>query len=173
LKNDIDQHEYWLVTKDLLQDSSPGDFTDWMKWHNSVKQTEAGEIHFHYTQLSQLKNKIVEDPLPQLNLKGKTKIYSASKDYETDIITLFHAAGAFEYRHRWWEGVKKAEELNHYLPRVGMQSRWIVDSGETTNYSSSYTYTDAKIEFSESNEKDNQIIYFTLVKKKIKRLNLQ
>lgn len=164
LKNDIEQHEYWLVTKNLLQDNPPGDFTDWMKWQNSVKQTEAGEIPFHYTQLSHLKKGIPDEPLPPLNLSGRKKIYSASKEYQTDIITLFHAAGAFEYRHRWWEGVKKVEELSHYLPRVGMQSKWTMDAGEVINYSSSYAYTDNRIEFSESNEKDSRVTYYTLVK---------
>src|SRR5215210_8768694 len=47
LKNDIEQHEYWLVTKDLLKDVGPVDLTDWMKWNSNAKQTENGEIRFH------------------------------------------------------------------------------------------------------------------------------
>lgn len=164
LKNDIEQHEYWLVTKDLLHDKLPADFTEWMNWNGSIKQTESGEIHFHYTQLSQLKKEISEDPLPQLNLSGKKKIFSVAEEYETDIITLFHATGAFEHRQRWWEGLRKVEELNHFLPRVGMRSKWTMDNGEVINYSSSYTYTDNKIEFSETDEKDSQLTYFTLIK---------
>jgi hypothetical protein len=31
---------------------------------------------------------------------------SVSKEYDTDIITLFHASGDFNYRSRWQEGVK-------------------------------------------------------------------
>ena len=172
LKNDIDQHEYWLVTKDLLHDNLPKDFTGWMKWDGSVKKTEAGEINFHYTALSQLKKQIPDDPLPRANLFGKTKLYSASRIYETDIITLFHATGTFAYRHRWWEGVKKVEELNHYLPRVGMRSRWILDSGEALFFSSSYSYTDTRIEFSETDEKGSQVTYFTLIKKEDKKTEL-
>lgn len=164
LKNDIAQHEYWLVTKELLNDHPPDDFTEWMNWSGSMKQTEAGDIHFHYTQLSQLKNEITEDPLPPLDLSGKKKINSVSRVYETDIITLFHAAGAFEYRHLWWEGLQKIEELNHFLPRVGMESRWTLNSGKKLYYSSSYSYTDDRIEFSETNEKGDQITYFTLIK---------
>jgi hypothetical protein len=164
LKNDIAQHEYWLVTKDLLDDQQPADFTDWMSWTDSMKQTEAGEIHFHYTQLSQLKNEIPDDPLPPLDLSGKKKTHSVSRVYETDIITLFHASGAFEFRHLWWEGVKKIEELNHFLPRVGMKSKWTLTNGKTLYYSSSYSYTDDKIEFSETDEKGDQVTYFTLIK---------
>lgn len=164
LKNDIELHEYWLVTKDLLHGNSPADFTEWMNWNGSMKQTEAGEIHYQYTQLSQLKDQIPDAPLPQLNLSGKKKVYSVSKEYKTDIITLFHAAGAFEYRHLWWEGVKKVEELNHFLPRVGMQSIWTSESGKTLYYSSGYSYSDERIEFSEMDEKGDQVNYFTLIK---------
>ncbi|WP_316819316.1 DUF2652 domain-containing protein [Pedobacter nyackensis] len=164
LKNDIAQHEYWLVTKDLLHDHPLADFTTWMNWNDSVKQTESGEIYFHYTQLSQLKNEIQDEPLPRLNLASKRKIHSASKIYETDIITLFHAAGAFEYRHLWLEGVEKVEEINHALPRVGMQSLWTLNNGKMLYYSSSYSYSDDKIEFSEMDEKGDQVTYFTLVK---------
>jgi len=56
LKNDIEQHEYWLITKNLGQDNPPAGFAQWMKWNSSAKQTESGEIFFHYTQLSPLKN---------------------------------------------------------------------------------------------------------------------
>ncbi|ATP55663.1 hypothetical protein CPT03_03865 [Pedobacter ginsengisoli] len=164
LKNDIKQHEYWLVTNGLLQDNAPADFKEWMNWNDSMKQTETGEIYFHYTQLSQLKNEIADDPLPPLNLSGKKKICTVSKTYETDIITLFHASGAFEYRHLWWDGVKKVEGLQHFLPRVGMKSTWTLNNGETLYYSNSYSYTDDRIEFSEMNDKGDQIIYFTLIK---------
>lgn len=164
LKNDIAQHEYWLVTEGLLNHLPPTDFTEWMIWTDSMKQTESGEIHFHYTQLSELKNEISDDPLPPLSLSGKKKIQSASSVYKTDIITLFHAAGAFEFRHLWWEGVEKVEELHHFLPRTGMKSKWTLNSGKTLYYSSSYSYTDDRIEFSETNEKGDQVIYFTLIK---------
>jgi len=164
LKNDIPQHEYWLVTEGLLDNHPPADFRTWMNWNDSIKQTEAGEIHFHYTQLSQLKNEIANDPLPPLNLSGKRKTHAVSRIYETDIITLFHAAGAFEYRHLWWEGVEKVEELDHLLPRVGMQSKWTINNGKSIYYSSSYAYTDDRIEFSETDEKGDQLTYFTLIK---------
>jgi hypothetical protein len=44
LKNDIPQHEYWLVTKDL--DNQPAELTQWMHWNKSSKGTENGEISF-------------------------------------------------------------------------------------------------------------------------------
>src|SRR5258706_5331896 len=57
LKNDIANHEYWLVTKSL-QDHQPIEFAQWMHWDTSTKQTESGEVGFHYTRLDSLKNEI-------------------------------------------------------------------------------------------------------------------
>src|SRR5215216_4203328 len=74
LKNDIEQHEYWLVTKKLVKNDPPAHLARWMKWKSSAKQTEAGEISFHYTQLSPLKNEITPEPPPQLELSQKVKM---------------------------------------------------------------------------------------------------
>jgi hypothetical protein len=164
LKNDIDKHEYWLVTKSLLPDDAPAGFARWMKWDSSAKQTENGEVSFHYTQLGQLRNELVPEPSPQLELSKKVKVLSVSREYETDIITLFHATGDFNYRSRWQEGVKKVEEVNHYLPRVGMKCRNIMENGEVITYASSYFYQEDRIEFSETDDKKKNSTYYTLEK---------
>jgi hypothetical protein len=163
LKNDIDQHEYWLVTKNLLHDSPPAGFAQWMKWNSSTKQTESGEIPFHYTQLSQLKNEIAPESIPQPEFSKKIKMISVSKEYETDIITLFHATGDFNFRSRWQEGVKAVEEVTHFLPRIGTRCRRIMENGESIIYASSYSYHPERIEFSETDEKEN-VTYYTLEK---------
>jgi len=43
LKNDISQHEYWLVTKDLLQENEPAELAQWMRWNISNRQLESGD----------------------------------------------------------------------------------------------------------------------------------
>src|SRR5688572_24638088 len=91
LKNDIRQHEYWLVTKSLAEDKPPTVLSEWMQWNSSAKETESGEISFHYTPLTPLKKEIEPVPYPQLGLSKKTKMISITKEFNTDIITLFHA----------------------------------------------------------------------------------
>ena len=135
-----------------------------MKWNSSAKQTGSGEISFHYTQLSQLKNEISPEPLPQLELSKKVKMISVSKEYETDIITLFHATGDFNYRSRWQEGVKTVEEVNHFLPRVGMRCRCVMENGQVIIYASSYSYNPERIEFSETDEQKKSSTYYLLEK---------
>ena len=149
LKNDIEQHEYWLVTKSLLEDSPPAGLAQKIKWDSSSKQTEGGEISFLYTPLTDLKIGIAPEPFPPLDLSRKVKMISVSEEYNTDIITLFHATGDFNYRSRWQEGVRSVEEIGHFLPRVGMRCRSIMEDGVVITYSTSYLYQSNKIEFSD------------------------
>jgi hypothetical protein len=162
LKNNIEQHEYWLVTNDALHDHSPANLAKWMKWDISTKETERGEIPFHYTQLGELKNEISPDTFPPLEIPNKIKLFTLSKEFETDYITLFHGVGDFNYRSRWREGVKAVKEISHFLPRVGTRCSCEMENGETILYASSYSYSPGRIEFSETDEKKNSSCYFTL-----------
>ena len=164
LKNEIEQHEYWLVTKDLLQNKSLQDFKKWMTWDNSVKKTETGEIPFQYTQLTPLKNELPPEPPLHLELKEKTKMISVSKEYETDINTLFYATGHFEFRNRWQEGVKSVDEVSHILPRVGTKHRCILENGQVIMYTSSFSYSPEKILYAETDEEKKASTYFIFEK---------
>ncbi|MCI0752088.1 MAG: DUF2652 domain-containing protein [Flammeovirgaceae bacterium] len=165
LKNDIDQHEYWLVTQSLLPENKPDDLANGMQWNSGIRKTESGEVAFQYTQLGQLKNKLRPEQIQSLELSDKTKLISVSHEYDTDIITLFHATGDFSHRGRWQEGVERVEELNHYLPRVGMRCRCVLKNGEEIIYTSSYyQYQPERIVFCETDEKRKITTCFTLEK---------
>lgn len=165
LKNDIEQHEYWLVTQNLLQGQNPTEFTKWMQWSRSAKETEIGSIPFQYTGLTELKAALPDDVLPPVELNRKAKMMSISREYATDIITLFHASGDYKYRSQWMEGVKKVEEVSHFLPRIGTRYRCVLKNGVVTTYASSYRYEADRIQFSESNEQNKDVLLFILQKK--------
>lgn len=172
LKNDIEQHEYWLVTNSLMRDAYPAELDQWIKWKSSSKQVESGDIGYYYTPLSELKNKVPPVILPEVNLADKVQMFTITKEYETDIITLFHAAGDFRYRSRWRVGVKAVEGLDHALPRIGMSCKCIGTKGEWMIYSNSYRYQDDRIEFSETDEKGHVIVFYILEKLADKRSRL-
>jgi hypothetical protein len=111
-----------------------------------------------------LKNEIKPDPPLNLELAEKTKIFSCTRDYETDIVTLFHAAGDFNNRSRWLEGIKSVEAIDQHLPRVGMRCRCVMDNEQDVIYSSSYSNSGDRIEFSETDEKKISSTYFILEK---------
>jgi hypothetical protein len=162
LKNEINTHEYWLITDNLLPGNGPRGIKEWMKWNASAKQTENGKIPFHFTFLSPLRSEIEVEPRQELDLSNKTKMFSVTREYATDFITLFHATGDFAYRNQWQEGVKRVEMIDHYLPRVGMRCKAEMENGEAFIYSSSYFYSDEKLEFSETNETDKTITVYTI-----------
>jgi hypothetical protein len=175
LKNDIPQHEYWLITQGLVQNPATLHIADWMKWNTSTKQTESGAIPFQYTPLTQLKHGIPQDAPSNSSLHSMVKVMSVGHTYETDIITLFHAAGDFKYRHRWMEGVKSVEELTHYLPRVGMKCRVVTDRGHVVIRSKDYHYSPQRIQFTESEEDQSNCIRYILepIDVKTTRLTLE
>ena len=55
LKNDIDLHEYWLMTKSMLPNIQSNEFDETIIWHQGLKQTEQGEMQFIYTFLTPYK----------------------------------------------------------------------------------------------------------------------
>lgn len=164
LKNDIQQHEYWLVTKKLVPDQQPADLTQWMQWASSAKETETGVIPFHYTMLSRLKDQLPPEPAEEPDLSDKIKIISVSKEYETNFIRLFHATGDFNQRDKWLEGVKKVETTGPLLPRVGMKCRYILDNDEAVIKSTSINFNTELIRFSETEEKKHITSLYTLEK---------
>ena len=173
LKNDIALHEYLLVPPPVAgRKSAPAGFAQWMEWNSSAIHTESGAIPFHYTHIGQLKNELVPEPIPPLELASKTQVLSVSREYDTDIRTLLHATGDFNYRSRWQEGVKTVEEIGHVLPRVGMKCRCVMEDGQVLIYSSSYSFSGDRIEFSETDERKLTSTYFTLEKTGHKKTKL-
>ena len=163
LKNDIPQHEYWLVTKSL--DIEPVKLRPWMQWNTSSKETENGEIPFSYTQLGPLKNDIPK-PSIELELSKKIKVISVSRDYNVAIKTLCYTVVHFEFRHLWQARIKGIDEVEHFLPGIGSRHRHVLDSGKTEMmYISSFNYDpDGKTIFSETNEKDKSSTCFVAQK---------
>ena len=56
LKNDISNHEYWLITSSLSE-KIPNIFRPWMQWSHGSKQVNQAEVFFHFAQLGPLKEK--------------------------------------------------------------------------------------------------------------------
>ena len=163
LKNDIPQHEYWLVTHDLHR--QPAELTQWMQWQTSSKETERGDIRFSYTQLGPLKQDIPTPSLPQ-ELAKKTHMLSVSRDYDVEIKTLCYTVVHFEFRPLWYVGIQTIDEVEHFLPGIGSHHRYVLANGTTARMSiSSFVYDpEGKTIFSETNDKDQSSLCFVAEK---------
>jgi hypothetical protein len=173
LKNDIDHHEYWLVTMNLIKDNPNLNFKEWMEWNSSAKKTESGEIPFQYTQLGELKNTIEPHPIPKVNLNEKARMFTLTEDFDVDIITLVHSIGDFNYKHRWLEGVKNVKEVSHFLPRLGTKCVCEMENGEIITYTATgYVFAADRIEFTETEDKRDYTKHFVLEKLDHKKTRL-
>jgi hypothetical protein len=164
LKNDIEQHDYWLVTDGLIQHKPGKELPDWVNWSSSVKQTENGRVDFKYTQLGSLKSTIPENDPPRLDITNKAKAFSVSKEFDAEINTLFYTAVDFNSRQQWQVGVKKADQVSHHLPQVGTRHRCVLDKGEVIMYSSSFSHSPDKIVYSETEANKKHEGFFTFEK---------
>jgi Protein of unknown function (DUF2652) len=164
LKNDIDQHEYWLVTNNLLKDGPPIEYKRWMSWSSSSKYTPEGEILFQFTQIGELKNEMAPLSPLQLEPSETTKMITVSEIYEADIIKVFYTTVSYKLRSHWLEGVKEIIEVSHLLPQVGSKFRCEMDNGQINMYTSSFSYHPDNIAFSETDEMKRHSMYFTFEK---------
>lgn len=165
LKNDIEQHEYWLVTDNLAGEKFSNDLPGKLNWNKSSKETETGKIPFQYTQLTHLKKELLLDPPPNLEIKNKTKVLSFYREYDADIISLLHGVVDFHTRKLWNVSIKDIDNVTHdTLPRLGSSHRCILDKGQSIFYSSSYSFTPEKIEYSETDDKKSMGSYYTFTK---------
>lgn len=163
LKNDIEHHEYWLVTDGLMRNPANG-LPEWVNWNSAAKETETGRIPFQYTHLEPLKNSIPEEPAPNLEIPNKVKVITLTREYDVDINTLFYTALNFEFRSKWQVGIKRADQVSHVLPQVGTKHRCVLDKGEQILYTSTFSYLPDRIEYSETEENKKFGSYLTFEK---------
>ncbi|HSU27990.1 MAG TPA: DUF2652 domain-containing protein [Chitinophagaceae bacterium] len=164
MKNDIDLHEYWLVTDSLMPESLPDQMPDWLTWNNSAKHSEHGSIPYQYTHLTPLKDEIPPATDPNLEIANRVKVLSFTKEYDTDINNLFFTSIDFNQRANWRVGIKKTDQVSTPLPQVGTRHRCILEKGQLDVNTSSFSYTPDKIIYSETDVKKKFSSYNTYEK---------
>lgn len=162
LKNDIPEHEYWLVTDDLLEGRTPIGPPQWLKWDTSAKRTDTGEIPFHFAQLGRLKKDIVPEPLTRLELPDAVRVASVWREFDAGVKQLFYTAGHIEFRHRWQDNVKAMEEVDHFLPGIGTRYRQVHPDGTATLlYTSRLDYDpERRIVYGETDEARTRAVHY-------------
>jgi hypothetical protein len=163
LKNDVEQHEYWLVTPGVSGEKIPEELGQRLHWYKSEKQTETGVIPFQYAQLGYLKDNLHPDPPVDYGIKNRVKQLSLTREYNTDIISLLHAVADFNTRNQWQVGVRGVDNVSDpVLPRLGTHHRCLLENGSTIMYSSNYFFSTEKIVYGETDNKKKAAIDFTM-----------
>jgi len=164
LKNDIDLHEYWLVTNNLFNVKSNMPLAEWLKWQQGNKVTENGSIGFNYSMLTPLKEKVQPDlPNDDLTLgNNKIEIASVTQTINADFIKVLSIMGNLSIRHTWQAGVKSIKNVNHPIYHLGIRFTAVTNKGTTVFYSSSFTDQNNRFCMSETDANKTQSLYITL-----------
>ena len=164
LKNDIDTHEYMLVTDRIPAKKATQSLPSWVHWSSGKKVTEAGEVPFNYSMLTPLKDSITPDPVGELEPSEKTKMVSVFHEYDIDIVGLLAVIGRSAERSKWQVGVKEVEQVTDGIPRLGTRHRCVLDKESVIVHYSNFSYMPDKIVLSETDEKKNNTTYYTFEK---------
>jgi len=160
LKNDINPHEYWLVTDNLFNDESNIMSPGWLKWRRGNKLTENGSIGFNYSILTPLKENIQPDPPVDRTLGNKKiKVTDVTRIIDADIIKVLSTMGNLSARHKWQVGVQGIKNINHPIYHLGIRFNVVTNNNATVFYSSSFTNEDNMFTMSETDENKTQSLY--------------
>ena len=164
LKNDIERHEYWLVTNDLFNSiNTHNNLPQWINWQHGNKQTDGEDVVFHYSLLSQLKDQVQPNAGHDYTLGNNgIKIFSQSKMIDAPAIMVLSVIGDFSLRSKWMDGVTEISQVSHPINHVGVKHRQITGNRAVVFYSSSFNEHDGAYTYSETDEKKNMEIYFTV-----------
>jgi hypothetical protein len=150
LKNDINLHEYMLVTDNLPGKKQSADLPSWVNWNAGKKITESGEVPYSYSLLTPLKEAVVPDPVPVPGEGNVVKLVSASREFDLDIVDLLAVVGNFSLRSQWEDGIRKVDQVSDKISRVGTTHRCVFDNNSIIVHYSFFSYHPEKIIFCES-----------------------
>ncbi len=162
LKNDINEHEYWLVTDKLYsRDYKKEEMPGWMEWKEGSKAIESDDIHYQYAFLSPLKEQIPEESaFPDAEMLGMKKVLDVSMEVEADYMQLFYLVINLEFRPKWMEGVKAIDIMGHQNNMVGVPHTCIFEKGKQVLITSYIKATDSNITFEETSEKKDMTLRY-------------
>ncbi|WP_177236479.1 DUF2652 domain-containing protein [Spirosoma endophyticum] len=111
LKNDIENHEYLLITEKLLQQEADASETEDMEWTISSSEYDSiGKVDYRFTMLNGLRKLVPEPPAPSVFYRTDTtpyhevKIAASVRDvYMTFVMNMANRA-------EWVPGLQKVEQ---------------------------------------------------------------
>ena len=162
LKNDIPEHEYWLVTDNLYQqnfkvDELPG----WMQWVRGRKEIENDSINFQYVYLSPLLDKVpVESRFPSALQQGKKELVRVHKEVPADFMQLFYLTVNLDLRPLWVEGVRSIDKMGFPENLVGVSHRCILANNSEVLITSHVRATDTCVEYEETTQDGQRTMHY-------------
>lgn len=110
LKNNIESHEYVLITEKLLQQAADSTSDVDMKWHNAAEEyASIGKIEYSYTLLNDARKNVPDPPEPQNNYRTDDTPYF-EVPIAADYRDVYMAVMNIPERSKWMPGLEKTEQ---------------------------------------------------------------
>ncbi|MEK7255305.1 MAG: DUF2652 domain-containing protein, partial [Bacteroidota bacterium] len=122
LKNDIEHHEYALVTHPLV--SACPQWVDvetvaWAPVQHSEQEYDSGKVTFCYLPLAPLMAHVPEPKLEDYSIAGmKSHILHCEGVVDAPLEMVFDVCADLPWRHEWIVGTIPIEEMNHKILQV-------------------------------------------------------
>ncbi len=174
LKNDIDSHEYSLFTKNLLGACETYENIDQVAWaevSHAEQEYDSGKVAYCYVSLLPLLDTLPEPSVEDFSIKGmKAKVFESDFIIEASLETVFNVVADIPWRAKWLPGVlEEITDINSSLTQTG-QSHKCLAKGPII-FSHDYDVSDRYITFTETSDKRNYCIVYSM--KKLDEKNTQ
>ena len=154
LKNDIPEHEYWLVTNEIFTDESSQNLPEWLQWKHGKNSEDERDIDFKYSHLTPLKENLAADNSTEFGIQGpKVLIISVQREMNVNIETLFAVAADLSLRNKWTEGVNAVENISTPINQIGTEHHCIVGKTANVLITSGFTKNEHTIVLEETDKK--------------------
>jgi len=129
LKNSLNKKEYALITDPLIEGgASTLQLPDWFEPEQAKELYDVGEVSFHVSDLTRLKNQVPEVGTENFNLAQHAQIaFTEEAVIHAPIQRVFGAIYDLSQRSNWMHGVKRIEMVSKDLVhRVGTTHRCVI-----------------------------------------------
>ena len=159
LKNDIEHHEYALVTDNLVQACATWVDIPTVAWapaQNSSQEYDSGKVNYCYFPLAPLMNHVPKLTIEDYSISGVTvPLMTSSGKIEAPIDIVFSIIADLPWRVKWIDGAKEvADYLNTNLFQNGSTHRCLANGPVVVTHNTqinkdliTFTETDTKQSF--------------------------
>lgn len=165
LKNEIDSHEYSLFTNDLLGESETWKDIDQKAWspvNHAEQEYDSGKVQYCYVSLIPLLDTLPEPTIEDYSIQGmKSKVFESQTVIEAPMETVVNVVMDIHWRSKWLPGVlEEITDVNSTLTQVGQTHKCLAKGPVITSHD--YNFTDQLITFTETADKKNYCVVYTL-----------
>ena len=176
LKNDIDRHEYFLLTKNLtsgIRDWNGSMANELGDGKTSSQEYDSGKVDYHYFHLDKLHARVPELKEEDFRLKGKTsKMMAVEGIVHAPLQLVFDVVSDVEWRGKWIPGtLPKTENINTYFPQQGQTHKCIANG--PTMFMHDFKRENEVIYFSETADSQQHSCLYTFTPMEGERTNLR